>query len=100
MLQNESSKTGNGTESRENLKFPVRFDLKIVLEANTPRDDQQSNINQLLDDLQLENSYINHKMSTKGTYCSFTYQVTVPSRDQLLHMYSELKQLQGFKFAL
>lgn len=99
-MQNEPTKTGNGREKQENLKFPVTFELKVVLETNAAIKEQQNNIETILQELQISNAYKNHKMSTKGTYCSYTYQVKVQSREQLQQMYTGLKLLNGFKFAL
>lgn len=100
MLQNKPMKTGNGSEKQENLKFPVTFDLKVVIEAIATTEAQQNNIESILSDLQVRHTYKNRKMSTKGTYTSYTYEVLVQSRDQMQLIYTEIKQIQGFKFAL
>ena len=105
MTQKGVSNNGNAKnieEITENAKieFPVTFDLKAVINTTTSDKDNMINLSTVFDNLKIKNSYVSNKKSSKGTYVSYNYKVTLLSKDQLEKLYSDLKNVPGLKFAL
>lgn len=90
----------NSFGGAEKIKFPVRFDLKVIM--NTP-EKHKTNINKLefilkLEDIAFQNW--RHKSSGKGTYTSYTVNVYIISQQKLEKLYAELKNIPEVKMAL
>lgn len=82
------------------IEFPVTFELKAVLNASSTDDDNMENLSKVFDKLKITNTYIGNKKSSKGTYVSYNYKVTLQNKPQLEKLYSDLKDVPGLKFAL
>ena len=82
------------------IEYPVTFQLKAVLDNSNSDEENQRNISALLGKLNIPNKLIGSKVSSKGTYTSYHYDVTISGKPQLEEMYEAMKQLPGFKFAL
>lgn len=82
------------------IEFPVTFELKAVLDASVSDNDNMKNLTDVFDKLKISNSYIGNKKSSKGTYVSYNYKVTLQNKPQLEKLYSDLKNVPGLKFAL
>ncbi len=50
--------------------------------------------------LQIEHKYLDKKVSSKGSYISYTYEVSIDSREQMNTLYAELKKIKELKFAV
>lgn len=90
----------NGFGKEEKIKFPVRFDLKIIM--ITPADHKE-NITKLEDILNMLGIAFNNwrnKPSGKGTYTSYTINVYIISQEKLTALYSELKKIPEVKMAI
>lgn len=86
--------------SNQKLQFPVTYRLKAVM-ATTPGDVE--NKQQLIDvfnKLDVRYSYQGRNKSSKGTYVSFTYEVTLNDRQTMNQLYALLKEIENLKFAL
>lgn len=92
--------TGNGKETQEKIKFPVSFNLKVVMETNDKPELIQGEIEKLLDSLHVEHIFDSLRTSNKGNFLSYTFQVTLLGQMQMNNMYDALKSLHGIKFAL
>ncbi len=106
--------TGNGNASNnklegpskpidlngQNIEYPVTYQLKAVMDGTRFDDDNKQDIVGVLKDLDIIYSYLDKKLSSKGNYVSFTYKVTLTSKDQLYKMYEGLRALDSLKFAL
>ena len=99
--------TGNGNivsaeKTMENAKieFPVTFELKAVLDASGSDKDNMKSLSEVFSRQEISNSYIGNKKSSKGTYVSYNYKVTLQSKPQLEKLYSDLKNVPGLKFAI
>jgi putative lipoic acid-binding regulatory protein len=91
---------GNGKETHEKLKFPVSFNLKVVMESNDSPELIQGDIEKLLKTLNVEHVFKSVKTSNKGNFLSYTFQVTLLGQLQMSNMYDALKNLPGIKLAL
>lgn len=90
----------NGLGKKVKIKFPVRFDLKVIM--NTPLK-HETNINKLEFILKLEDIAFHnwrHKASGKGNYTSYTVNVYIISQQKLEKLYAELKNIPEVKMAL
>jgi len=105
MTQKGASNSGitkNIEEITENaiIEFPVTFDLKAVISTTISDKDNMANLTTVFDKFKVKNSYVSNKKSSKGTYVSYNYSVTLLNKDQLEKLYSDLKNVPGLKFAL
>jgi len=82
------------------VEFPVTFDLKAVINTTISEKENMTNLVAVFDALKVNNSYIGNKKSSKGTYVSYNYKVTLISKSQLEKLYDDLKSVPGLKFAL
>ncbi|MBT3173830.1 MAG: DUF493 domain-containing protein [Lentimicrobiaceae bacterium] len=82
------------------LEFPITFHLKAVLDASLSNEEHIKNIEDTLNKLNIENKYLSCNVSSKGTYTSYHFEVTIISKSQMETMYDNIKKLSGFKFAL
>ncbi len=84
----------------EKINFPVTFNLKAVIDSSTSDEENITNLSSIIDDLKIKNLYIGNKKSSKGTYVSYNYKVTLQSKMQLEKLYTNLKSIPNLKFAL
>ena len=89
-----------GLKKEEKVKFPVKFDLKVIM---TTQENNQDNIDLLepvLKKLNISFGKWSHKPSGKGTYTSYSVNVRIISQEILTQVYNDLKVVPGFKMAL
>ena len=87
-------------EQEQKIEFPVTYHLKAVMTGTRFDDENKQDIVDVLTGLDIVYSYLDKKVSSKGTYTSFTYRVTLISKDQMYKMYEKLKTIENLKFAL
>ncbi len=90
----------NGLKKEQKLKFPVKFDLKVIM---TTQEKDQLNIDLLepvLNNLNITFGKWTHKPSGKGTYTSYSVSVRILSQEILTQLYNDLKTVPGVKMAL
>ncbi len=98
--------SGNGNGKGKNpfegktIDFPVTFTLKAVMDATISDDDHIAALTGVFELLDISHNYKNKRLSSKGNYVSFTYLVTLVTKQQMDSMYGKLKQIKGLKFAL
>jgi putative lipoic acid-binding regulatory protein len=93
-------KINNGLNTSEKLKFPVQFDLKVIMESP---DDHQNHIDKLeniLNSLSIAFHNWRYKPSEKGTYTSYTVNVYVITQKKLKDLFAELKTIPEVKMAI
>lgn len=105
MLNNKLNGNGghkpvSGPLENKKLKFPVSYRLKAVLEASLGEEQDRQNLEIVFDSLQVAYTFHDRRSSSKGNYISYTYQVTLHNRPQMLELYEKLKDVEGMKFAL
>lgn len=84
----------------QKIKFPVRFDLKVIM---TTPERHIENINKLefvLNTLDIAFQNWRQKPSGKGTYTSYTVNVYIISQEKLTSLYADLKTIPEIKMAL
>lgn len=82
------------------IEFPVTFDLKTVINATISDKENMANLTIVFDNLKVDNAYLGNKKSSKGTYVSYNYKVTLQDKKQLDKLYIDLKTVPGLKFAI
>ncbi|MCF6171851.1 MAG: DUF493 domain-containing protein [Bacteroidales bacterium] len=82
------------------IEFPVTFELKAVLSGLVSDADNKKSLTTVFIRLKVKHDFRHKTVSSKGTYASFTYEVTLNSKQQMDQLYAGLKQLEGLKFAL
>lgn len=90
----------NGSLPKEEIIFPVSFELKAVFDATFADSENKQQLEILFTRLKVKNSFIGKKLSSKGTYISYSYKVTIVSKALLEQLYTELKQIPGIKTAI
>jgi len=88
------------TMKNAEIEFPVTFELKAVMESSDSDDNNKKKLTDVFKDLATNYSYIGNKKSSKGTYVSYNFKVTLENKPQLEKLYSDLKNVPGLKFAL
>jgi len=84
----------------QQVKYPVTYNLKAVMDGTRYDDENKEDIVNIFKKLDIVYSYLDKKLSSKGSYVSFTYKVTLTSKDQMYKMYEGLRALNSLKFAL
>ena len=87
-------------EQSEQISFPVTFNLKIIMDATIPEEQNIKNIEEVLDDLEIPKKSMGKRLSSSGRYMSFTYEVMIREHPILKALYKNLKSLPGIKFAV
>ncbi len=105
MTQKKSSDNGNNVSAdnaiqNAEIEFPVTFELKAVIDASDSDDDNKKKLTGVFNKMEVTNSYIGNKKSSKGTYVSYNYKVTFQNKEQMEKLYTELKSVPGLKFAI
>jgi putative lipoic acid-binding regulatory protein len=99
-------KNGNGGMKKatdlENKKidFPVTFRLKAVMVGTVDDDQNKQKLTRVFEKLDIEYKYHDKRLSSKGAYVSFTYIVTLLSKQQMDRLYADLKSIKELKFAV
>ncbi|RLD79191.1 MAG: hypothetical protein DRJ15_09955 [Bacteroidetes bacterium] len=97
---------GNGEEktcnlfNRQSVNYPVKFDLKAIIETSIKEEESIKNIEKILKKLKVPYENFRMKHSSGGKYISYTVSVDIDSKKQLEDVYTELKKIPGLKFAL
>lgn len=101
MNQNGDGSSGikNSIEGQE-IEFPVTFNLKAVMLGTENDDDNKQKLVNVFKKLKIDYKYLDKKVSSKGAYASFTYNVTVINKMQMNALYADLKLIKELKFAV
>lgn len=90
----------NGLKKDEKVKFPVKFDLKVIMITQEKDQDNIDLLEPLLKKLNISFGKWSHKPSGKGTYTSYSVSVKITSQEILTQLYNDLKTVPGVKMAL
>ena len=100
-LHNGSGKSNPSTPfGNKEVIFPVTFMFKAVMDATLSDENNKASLVRVFEKSDIVNLFQHQKLSSKGNYISFTYKVTLVSKQQMYNMYNQLKEIQGLKFAL
>ncbi len=86
--------------NNEELQFPVTFGLKAVMLSTLSDTENKRRLAGVFDKLEIDHLYLRKNRSSKGTYVSFTYEVTLNDRQTMNRLYLSLKEIENLKFAL
>ena len=84
----------------EKVKYPVKFDLKVIMDNNLSEEENQQKIIQVLTQNKIPFSDWSSKMSSKNTYISLTVNVTIKSQKILEDLYNDLREIPEVKYAV
>ena len=84
----------------ESVNYPVKFDLKAIIDASIKAEDSISALEMKLNEFKVPFENWRQKSSSGGKYISYTVSVEIQSHKQLEDLYTELKTVPGLKFAL
>ncbi len=92
--------TENNPLENQEIIFPVTYVLKVVVTQNMSAEHHQSLIEELLSREKVPFRFIDVKHSGKGTYLSFSFQVTLTDRAHMTALYVALRGLPWIKMAI
>lgn len=84
----------------EHVEFPVTFDLKVVMDATIPEDTSRGEMKSIFSDLDIPFKEMGKRLSSKGNYISFTYNVYISSREKLHDLFEKIRSVPGVRFAI
>ena len=90
----------NGFAKEDKIKFPVNFDLKVIMLTQSDPNISIAELESLLVKLKIPFKNWRHKPSGKGTYTSFTVNIDLDSEKLMTKLYKDLRTVPGFKMAL
>jgi len=99
-------RTSNGNSKhrevfdREKIEFPISFELKAVMLGTENDDDNKEKLVNVFQNHEIDYKYHNKKLSSKGAYVSYTFEVTLNNKLQMDSMYEDLKKIKELKFAV
>ncbi len=86
--------------NNEELQFPVTYGLKAVMATSHSDMENRKRLTNVFEELKIDYTYLNRSQSSKGSYMSFTYSVTLNDRETMNRLYELLKEIDNLKFAL
>ena len=88
-------------EKKAEIKYPLTFDLKVIMDSRPGDNRNILELDNILEDLSIElkTNWLSKKSKT-GTYTTYTGRITVTSQDQMHELYHKLKAHPSVKFAL
>lgn len=84
----------------QELNFPVTFRLKVVLTTSLKDTENKEQLINIFNTLNIRYLYRSKIRSSKGSYVSFTYEVTLNDRRSMNRLYALLKEIENLRFAL
>lgn len=90
----------NYADRGENLRFPINFDLKVIMVSRGDDEEKRNKLKALLERLSIPHREWRSKKSSKGNYISISINVTINSRYVFDSLYADLRKLEGIKFAI
>lgn len=101
-MKNNIFSSDNPTDpfNKEEIEYPVNYDLKVIFETTEAPDIQKRNLELVIEDAGVTHKFISARHSSKGKYVSLTVNITIRDNDQLQYLYQRLKLLPGIKFAV
>lgn len=90
----------NGHNGHQKLKFPLTFDIKVIVETLHPEEQSRAHLRAIFSRLGISSANWRSKLSAEGRYVSFTIEIVLTSEELMKNLYAELKTLPGIKLAL
>ena len=90
----------NGFAKEDKIKFPVDFDLKVIMYTQPDPQISIAELESLFVQLNIPFRNWRHKPSGKGTYTSFTVSVHLETQELMTKLYNDLRTVPGVKMAI
>lgn len=87
-------------EHQNKVDYPQNFDIKLIIAAEIPIEEAKKNISKALSESRTVHSFVNVRSSGKGNYFSYCYNIDIESKAHLESTYTQLRTIEGLKFAL
>lgn len=84
----------------EKIEYPVHFDLKVIMTAAKPDEENKELIGSVLIRLAIPHSGWRSKQSRQGSYTSYSVAVTITDDATMKKLYRELAFIPEVKYAL
>jgi len=91
------SESGFGDEK---IKFPVKYDLKVIIDATIPQEESKIALSNALKEIKVPFKFKTERLSKTSKYISFTISVNIENQEIMKKMYAELNKVSGFKMAI
>lgn len=99
-LNGNSNRKDPFNPKNEDLKFPVKYPLKAIFVQPERENNYKSQLKNTFEILKVKYHLLDRKLSKKGNYISFTFEVFIENRTQMNELYEALREMDGLKFAL
>ncbi|NOY50826.1 MAG: DUF493 domain-containing protein [Chlorobi bacterium] len=86
--------------NKEEINYPVKFNFKAMMDGYIADDLNKQALVDAFVKFDIKYVYHDKKISSKGTYVSFTYTITIVDKHIMRDFYEHLKTVEGLKFAL
>lgn len=86
--------------NKEEINYPITFNFKAMMDGYIADDINKQAVVEAFNKFDIKYSYSDKKISSKGTYVSFTYKITINTKEIMQDFYEHLKTVDGLKFAL
>lgn len=85
---------------KEQVKYPVQFDLKVIMDNQLPEEENRQKVTQVLEKNHIPFSSWRSKLSSNNTYISLTVNIRIENRTILKSLYDDLKSIPEVKYAV
>ena len=82
------------------IEFPVTYQIKAVMTGAENDKENKDKLEHVFKEQHVNFQYVDKKMSSKGAYTSYTYQITLKDKEQMDNLYADLKEIKELKFAI
>lgn len=82
------------------LKFPVSYEMRVIMETVENDETNIKAIQTVLDNLRIPHRDWDHRRSSEAKYTSYSVKVMVRNHNTLKELYAELNKIPGVKHAI
>lgn len=86
--------------ANKKIKFPVTYEIKVIVDATIAESTTKSEFEEIVKKLNIPSNGWRKKLSSKGTYISYTSNVVLKNETLMNSLYSDLKGITGLKMAI
>jgi len=90
----------NGHSDNKEIKFPVSYTLKVILENSIDEKNHLKELKSVLLKLGVEYKSFSSRLSSNKKYISISVGIKVDDRTTFDSLYMELKKIPGIKYAI
>ncbi len=79
------------------IQFPLKTDLRIILDQTLPSNEARKTILNLCERLAIPVVWVGEHLSKQGSYTSYIIQVEFDCHEVMISLYNDLKTIPGIK---